>query len=308
MPTVFGEKVKGEIMIIIKKIKESYVLNNSPYGGDIGVDGTLIPASDEAIVFSKRPERIYRIEKNCILSHYVDADGKKVSLAEHRAKRKLCCNEDGEYATLDDEFDWRRFVAKLSPVHDTTEKEVSLDFEIVELPDSDNEFIIPFRLVGLADFKKALYAYKPNAVKMFMGVAGEYGFSGIPHHTGNSKTLGMKYEIPQSNDIEYCKINGIYAFSNITRQLNGIMYGTYEECEMRYNAHITIIGDAFKRQFARIKNMVVEDIGVKDLLDRISSIKSYANGISPKQKSYSEYTNMLRLLNDLEQKIIDRGQ
>jgi len=43
-------------------------------------------------------------------------------------------------------------------------------------------------------------------------------------------------------------------------------------------------------------------------LDRISSIKSYANGISPKQKSYSEYTNMLRLLNDLEQKIIDRGQ
>ena len=296
--------------MIIKKIKGLFLMTNPKYH-DIFVDDMKV-MEHEIVTTNTEPKRIHFKKENEKKSHYEREDGIIISIEDWENKRRECFIDDSydcdDFRSLEHKIEWLRFTDGIKLIWDTIITEEEIEFEILDYPDSDNEFIIPYRLLSTKERNEALYSYLPDVVKMLEIVSKRYGFVGVSEEIGTDHTHGKKYDIPsRNNGIEYCSVNGKYRFTNVDKRniARGISAGTYDECEKRYNRDIEFLDNVFKTADAEIRDMNIEYIGVKKLLEDLNIIERYAEQIDPKKSSYSSYRQMMNKIRELEKEIIN---
>lgn len=244
----------------------------------------------------KKPLKIQMIRQESYISHYgndTKTEDGALLVEEFKAKeaelKEKYDEKTGFWESLEDEFEYRKFCEKYPPV--VLYRENLVDIEIVYLNYkgvADHPYIHPLRLCGLqVDFKndELLYRYDPQPVKIAQDIAQSLGFAQVEDNSFAKNTEGKKWSVPSHSGLEFIKINDNYAtLGNNKPKFYGIEYGTWKECEKRYQEHVGIITEWFSKALRDI-NAVGVSFDKAMVLKELQNIASQLDRVDVKVKS-----------------------
>lgn len=253
----------------------------------------------------QEPTEIISYSSHRNLIKYLHADSSILNVEEYNVeieKLTVDMDEDGEFSDLEKEYEYKRFISKWKPQYEIEEVSAPVEFFIANIVGrTDNEFIRPFRLLGLNhphDAQEPMYRYTPDAYKLVKVIADKYGFTEVKDSNASGKTWSVP--VHSRNDMKFSKINGEYK-PLCPLKLYGVNIGTWDECNKQFQMHYKSVEDIFKLTVSCIENPRLfehERIEFVKLLDKLSS---NIRGLDYKVKDRDKYRSLSKILKQMNE-------
>lgn len=213
------KRVEVELIYLIED--GVYLVENLPFGYRFEIGGMTpkLPA-----VLQHPALLTYQPPARKTITHYVDAEGGRLTVEQYTHTRTVLLSrqdEHGEFDNLDDEFAWRKFQQRWTPVVvEEPSEPVSPAFKIVEIRrESGDPDITSLWNEASVPAQRCLYKMSKLAVSVkALGAA--------------CTRLGLGWERPEHSGVRFAKVEGAYVYDetmDFTRTPPFI--GTLESCK-----------------------------------------------------------------------------
>lgn len=294
-------------MRIIKHTNSLYLLDKQYIGySKYRVDGKKINNLEELLPlqFDHIPV-IESIRQSSPVVYYINKDNKKMSIHDYEAniKNLYKCDENENWDSLDEEFEYKKFVKEWTGVR---EDKVEYNPVILDIlygnVKSEYDDIVPIYTLE-ENTKSELFIWTPNFQKYVDEIAKKYEFVNIGFDKNYSFTKGRKYSFGRTDSIEYMKMCGSYASGLYERSIFRIKSrrDTYDKLvDARANA-IEAIDSYFKTQYQKTNESKLNNVG--HVIAQLELIKASVSKIDQKVRTrvskYSVLKQIDLLINEL---------
>lgn len=251
--------------------------------------------------------KIQKVETSQIPIKYA-CDNSEMSVDDFiERKNNLLKNkdEDGNWDSIESEFEYRKLTEKYIPIFKTIETvsdPLIIEFEETIL-DTGNKFIIS-EFANATQHGGNLYIYHRGSALLYivdkcfselgMSFNGNCGYD----ETKNKKVWGNSTH----SCIEYVTAFGTYIFSKIYESKNTYnRRGSLEQMTDLYNSDVEnitkIIKDRYTEHFGRID---IVEVDFQKIMQSLRSIKSIVSSLDVKKSCYDDKRNALNKINETE--------
>ena len=277
------------------------------------VDGNILQDLGK-YVFKHVPE-IKHVRKQEKAIGYKNSSNAELTLDEYN---KIVANLFNSKVIYDDEFDhpkfpeiedevaWKRFEQlHWKPIYEAEFIETDIELSIFDINDSENKYIIPYRMIdaNIKDKDLHMFMYTPNLIELVRNIGKSYGFEEVDtKYSSADRTKGKKFSVPafpnnRDNPLRYVSINGTYINQNLNHR--GITIGTYEECLNRFNLHKNFIVSIFKLELESLNNVGISIVDRKLVMKELESILNNVNQIDSKVKTHKIQQTVINKVRNL---------
>lgn len=277
-----------------------YLINNQPL--------TITNFSEKVSV--ENFDNIKKVTENKVLSYYL-LNEKKVSVEDYidqklKLEYKRIVNEDGDswWDSLEDEFEYKKFIAVHQPIYRVTETvSEPLTFSPEKrIIDTGNPLIVSEFSQGI---NNDLFVYKREAAyldifhKTMKDLGMEYKEKIDYNQTAHKKVYGNSTH----SGIRYATAFGSYIF-NDSFEVKGVRRGTLESMKALYEDDKKLIEDVIKTKYNTHFGIVDKgNFDFQSLLKEVESALSTVKSITYTKKGYTTYLSALKKLNEIKVRI-----
>lgn len=293
-------------MITFYKIGDVYLSMDALH--QIWVNGVKVPESNSwdksGVAFQEAPVKVERRVTNRVLVEARTQSGVVKTVEEYNADVAAFLSKQdpdtSSWASLDDEFAYRKFTEEWERVYEDRQAVTPQEFRVIEIQAEANiPYCVPCRLHDpKPGMNLTLFNYAPNRFEMAIETAKEFGLE----YVGESPQEGMKWSIPKHSrgDLDFIQINGKYA-----RDGKGIVkgaIGTYEECRKQHDDNLAALREFWGYGIAKSIG-ASPFITTPDVIHALESIEQTARRLSPKQKDWTTFRSLTDSIAALRKRI-----
>lgn len=293
------------------KFKESDFYSIELNRGTYSIDGKIITVDDyKSKVQAIDINNIIPITINNIVSYYIYNGETKMTIEEYNSKRNSLLSKkvnsgddydpDCKWETLDDEFNYRKFVSSCMPIMKTiNEYGNPILFEIENsCIDTGNPYIYSEYLNGGDSPIVFVYDRVKALVDITKNKFDELGFEFVSdiHYakTDNIKKWGNS----SNSGIRFVVAFGTYIFGDMGNTVNNIR-GSLESLKERYNKDRMDIEGIIQSKYNRMFGIFDENrLNANSLIKNLSTAKQLLSKISYNKKSSSDYNIVCKKINE----------
>jgi len=276
---------------VFYKIDNIYFCAQAPhdYYGYYTVNGSVVKVND---VLQNLPEHALKNTSTSRVLHYVNSDNETISFEDYRSKFRELFNkyddDNGTWASIDDEYAFKKFQATWSPVNELIEESKELTIEIIDLDYNAADLPPHTQPCRIADpnvntTNYTLFRYFVKGVDIFQEEASKYGLSygGV----GSNPDINL-YTLHSINNLSLMKIGGRFTDYNQLQALKLNFVGTIEECKAVHENNLKIINDFLKIEVAITNYYKVDSTTVANLYWEIKSLRKKLGEIESKNSTH----------------------
>lgn len=294
--------------IIIEDLKVNYV--ELPRGKYLINDEPITITNSSEKVSVENFDNIRKITENRVLSYYL-LDGKEVSVLDYidqklKLESKRIVDEDGDssWNSLEDEFEYKKFIAVHQPIYTVTETiSEPLTFSPEKrITDTGNPLIVSEFSQGV---NNDLFIYKREAAyldifhKTMKNLGMEYNGKLDYNQTAHKKVYGNSTH----SGIRYATGFGSYIF-NDSFEVKGVRRGTLESMKALYEADKKLIEDVIKTKYNTHFGVVDKgSFDFQSLLKEVDSTLSTVRSITYTKKGYTTWSLAVKKLHEIKVRI-----
>ena len=214
-----------------------------------------------------------------------------------------CKDEEGEYKSLDDEYNARKLIADWLPEKETEKTATPYDIVIIPLTANERDvppYCYPMRLFApnLTKDNLGLYTYAPNRLQMLKDRASRKGLA----YTGDKPTRGLNWCIPRHSEkeLKLIQLNMAYTQYDKLAKIRSCV-GTLDECWNAHDDNVLLIDSFWDDELMKLNATIPNAPTAGAIHNKLLSIKTQVSSILSAKKSeqYREQTKAVEQLNDL---------
>jgi hypothetical protein len=275
-----------------------YLINNEPFRID-GYDW------QEKKIEIKNLNNIRKIETTRILKEYQDKDGDFLSVEEYDKKiKQLLSKASNEYdeifKDLDDEYNYKKFKQKWSPIYKTVQtisEPLKLSKKILKL-DTGNPYIkTAFGSIKNSDLEVYQYFQRDARINFLKNKMSELGMEFVEKANYGATEGKYIYSISHSG-IRYAVAFGTYIFSD-GDEGRYIITDTYDNCNKMYENDKKWMNNKIQKLYN--KHFYKGDLGnisVGELLKKLNLAKNNFKKVNSYKKTMHEYNTGNKFLKE----------
>ena len=251
------------------------------------------------------PEHALKNISTSRVLHYVNPDNETISFENYKSKFATLYNkyddDAGTWASIDDEYAFKKFQATWSPVNELIEESkeltieiIDLNYNLIDLPPRTQPCRIADPNVNTTNY--TLFRYFVEGVDIFQEEASKYGLSygGV----GANSDINL-YTLHSVNNLSLMKIGGRYTDYGQLQNLKLNFVGTIEECKTVHENNLKIINDFLKIEVAITNKDKVDPTTAANLYSEIRSLRKKLGEIESKNSTHKALYEAREIANRL---------
>lgn len=255
--------------ITFLKTKNNTYLFKVPSGVELIINGTIqvSPPSvyqGQDTELSVVPKKIVQVIRQQVVAAYQHVEDKELAISPEAyikqrnilLSKRVLPNEDlvdeEAFASLDDEYAYKKFMAAWKPQYIQETKHVAVDFVIGGVIYSDYKEIVPLTLYG-GDIEDRTCVLNLDPVETLKDICNELGIA-VYYEKDGRPDAKRAIELPNHSAIRYAKFNGEYVFTDRDSYKSGYQVrNSYEKCI-----------EELKRYKEGIRTLIVQHIHIRE--------------------------------------------
>lgn len=257
-----------------------YLVRSVPFGVSVEVDGVPVPGGARDVVVKDPTKVLLVVNASPKIAKWVSEKG-EMTAEEYRERHAeiiqgAAVDDDGDYVyvSLDQEFDYRKFLQEWKPVLqklDPERKPAELKVTEVRVDSGDPDIVSMWNAPDLASGQEGLYQVGTLAVA-------------VARIRSECARRGLAVDIPNHGKAKFVKIEGDYSFYGEDTLHNDRKFiGTLAQCREHKANVLQKVDSVVRGAAAKKSGEAIQNVG--ELVTALQAALSRANSLECKQSS-----------------------